>query len=622
MRLLVSVARGGLALALAICAAPAAAAPQRLPFSFDPALPAKPAQTSASIAAAEAILPPLPSTLQTLQSGAVTLWFSPETAAALSRTGASMGAPAAPWPSAPGVCAAHDAFSVPSVASLEASPSPSAACHTVVQSVVDDLAASAPSCREVEEPERYVRRLPSAEVTLGTTADVAGLVGVAGEAFTHAPPVPAGLLPSDFATTTRTILKKVRADALASRASDARAAYARAKSALATQPACFVNGTALASAIDALDAELATTTSSLSTLVQSGKTEAAHEALCLAAKSHVRVTSSLPTLTRDERRFAAFWLGGIFWRMRGGGLIPLGSTQSARLYYLQRPFTVIGDFAGGQDGADAAMQIYLAIFEGWGTWMDMGRTPGQEDQYDDLVNMTRRGERQVHAAAQLLAQRGYDPTPLTEGGLAMGPCYFYAYDPLGDFRWADALGAPYGPFLEWPTALGEFCTGASIALGLADTLLEGRATTGPPSVNLCANRACGDDGCGGSCGSCGAGLTCQSGACVGASSSSCDGGDCPQVAPAAPPSSGETRVAVAPAIDPASTAGESGCATGPGGAARSGRLSLTIFLALALLGRARARISAGSRPSPRSRRTRRSWRPCPSSPDRTSMGRE
>ena len=78
----------------------------------------------------------------------------------------------------------------------------------------------------------------------------------------------------------------------------------------------------------------------------------------------------------------------------------------------------------------------LAVFDGWGDWMDMGSTPGGEDKYFDLVAMTRRGHQQVKAAVDLLAQRSYDATPLLTGGLQMGPCYYYSFEKLQAFRYA------------------------------------------------------------------------------------------------------------------------------------------------------------------------------------------
>ena len=134
----------------------------------------------------------------------------------------------------------------------------------------------------------------------------------------------------------------------------------------------------------------------------------------------MRNTLPFPSLTAAERRALAFWLGGIYWRMRGGGLIPLGATQDARWYFLEQPFTHIGELAGGQDGADAAFDIYLQIFEGWSDWQDMGNVQPGGDKYADLVSMTSRGQRQVGSAVTLLGGRSYDTLALEHGRAADG----------------------------------------------------------------------------------------------------------------------------------------------------------------------------------------------------------
>lgn len=121
------------------------------------------------------------------------------------------------------------------------------------------------------------------------------------------------------------------------------------------------------------------------------------------------------------------------------------------------------------------------------------------------------------SAVAYLADAGYDTTALTTGGLEMGPCYAYALGELASFRYADTPMAPYnGVLVEGFTAIGEVCTGASIALGLTDTLLSGTAST---PVALCSDKKCGDDGCGGSCGTCSGGLSCNEGVCVATQSS-------------------------------------------------------------------------------------------------------
>ena len=112
--------------------------------------------------------------------------------------------------------------------------------------------------------------------------------------------------------------------------------------------------------------------------------------------------------------------------------------------------------------------------------------------------MTIRGKVATTAAAPALKQRGFDVKPLVAGGLQMGPCYYYIWQELSKFTLAPKMKYPYMQFLECPTATGEFCTGAALALGLTRTLLWGK-----PCTPSCTGKPCGaDNGCGGTCGTC------------------------------------------------------------------------------------------------------------------------
>ena len=497
----------------ALFARPAAAAdPQRWPFLFDPAITADPTGTGNAIATGAASLPNLPvAAMDTLQSDSATLWYWPESKALLTRIASTMGAGTATWPTTPVMCTAHHAFGVPAVLLV---PGASAACSSADATIRQQLTNLA-ACDGVEQPERYALSYDptQARQKVGNLED---MIGLAGEGFSHAT-LPVGLLPDDFVPTLRTVLDKIRKDTLSAAIAASRAAYAQASKAGSDNAACF-DATALASlqaGIASLNKELDAAQAHLDKLDSDGTAAHAQEDVCLAAQGRVRNTLPFPSLTAAERRALAFWLGGIYWRMRGGGLIPLGATQDARWYFLEQPFTHIGELAGGQDGADAAFDIYLQIFEGWSDWQDMGNVQPGGDKYADLVSMTSRGQRQVGSAVTLLGGRSYDTLALNTGGLQMGPCYFYAYYPLAWFRWADMVAAPYSGFIDWPTAVGEFCSGASMGLGFAETLLAGKPTGAPPTVTLCAGRSCGDDGCGGSCGSCAAGMSCSTaGTCV------------------------------------------------------------------------------------------------------------
>lgn len=543
MKRLLALASSSLVLALAASAGTAEAA--KVPLAFAPTLGANPQRTQQKLQQLESRIPAsfaLPATLVPLQSAQIELRFLPEMAAAFTRAGAASATKKMTWPGGtPPLCTKHAAFSAP-LALL--APNASTACVSAEASVRRQLASVA-ACREIEQPERYVLSAPKGVVNDQTTATIESLVGLAGEWFSNYP-APDGLLPADFVSTLRNVVWKLRRGAVDVQIATARASYADALAVLGSQAACFepTARAALVASLNELDAELGAASAHVADVSAKGKAEADQELVCLAARSRTRAALPFPSLTAEERRFVAFWLGGVYWRARGGGMIPLGSTQAARVQFCERPMRRIGELAGGATGEEAGYRVFLNIFDGWGEWFDMGTTPGGQDVYEDLVEMTNRGRQQVadpatssiglpfplplgglEGAVPFLAAKGYDTTALMTGGLDMGPCYAYALNPLVAFRYGDVPMAPYGgPFVEGFTALGEFCAGASISLGLATTLLEGTPTSAPPTP-LCAGRSCGDDGCGGSCGTCAEGLTCTAGACV-ACTPSCEGKSC------------------------------------------------------------------------------------------------
>ena len=91
---------------------------------------------------------------------------------------------------------------------------------------------------------------------------------------------------------------------------------------------------------------------------------AQHELVCMSAHSRTRAgVLPFPSLTRPEREAIAFWSGGVYGRMRGGGSMPTGSTERARTYFLQRPFQRIAELTGGTAVRnDVGTAIYLDIF--------------------------------------------------------------------------------------------------------------------------------------------------------------------------------------------------------------------------------------------------------------------
>jgi hypothetical protein len=492
---------------------------QHWPFSFDPSLSPDAGAVEAAINAGNATLPLLPlDQLQELDTdqGQVRLWLWPEQVALLQGIGASDAGALMQWPTTPVLCAHHASFSIPPL--IPAGMDAGAACVAAAVQIQQDL-ADLSACILVEQPERYVLAYSPTTVKsdMGSIED---MIGVAGQGFTVAGLPPAGILPDDFVPTLRAVLDKIRNETLASKLQAAGASYTQAASAAQASAACFDPSAVatLLSEISGLQDELAAASSYLTQLQTSGLAAAAQENRCLAAQSRIRNALPYPSLSAPERTFLAHWLGAIYWRMRGGGLIPLGNTTDARYYFVDQAFSRIGEVLAGSDADPVADQFFVDVaYEGWSDWQGMGNGGG--DKYLDLVDMSGRGDRLVsqqvpvilNGAFEILSGKGYDAGALVTAGLQMGPGYYYGYYPLFNFRYAAGLTAPYSGYIDWPTAIGEFNLGGALGIGLAKTLLPGKPTNQPPTVDLCQGRSCGDDGCGGSCGSCAAGLTCNSG---------------------------------------------------------------------------------------------------------------
>jgi hypothetical protein len=487
-------------------------AQQHWPFQFDVSMCADPGGTGALITQGDMSLPVLPTTaLQALSvdGGTMKLWFWPENARLLDAIAAA-GPTAMVWPTSPTICTKTDAFTIPTLLG----PSPSGACTSADATIRQQL-ADLSACDRVDRPELYVLSYDPTEARMNT-GSLEDLIGLAGQGFAQAGAPPEGILPIDFVPTLRTILVKLRHDKLATLLASTKAAIASAASTASSNASCFDAAalSTLQSGLGDLSSELDAASVYNDKTHDDGEAQALHETICLSARSRTRNALTITSLTDDERRFVAFWLGAVYWRMRGGGLIPLGSTQDARTYFLNNAFSRIGEMLGGQDGVDVAGKFYWqVVIEGWGEYMDMGTTAGGADKYADLVGMTNRGRDQAQPAVDLLAPRGYDTADLMTAGLQMGPGYYFAWSAVPSFRWATALPAPpYSAYIDSPTAVGEFNIGAALELGLAHVLLAGKPTGQPPTVDLCSFRTCGDDGCGGSCGTCATG-TCVNGTC-------------------------------------------------------------------------------------------------------------
>jgi hypothetical protein len=540
------------------CLATTALAQRRVPFEFDGGLARVPAQTQQKRTALEAALPAwqeLPASLQTLDSapaGVTTpttqLWVFAEVKAQFLRAVDAGVAPMV-WP-APTLCARSASFTAPTTTLL--APGASVTCQMREAAVRQPLTAvTLATCVDQEEPERFVSasRVPAglSQSALNSFVDqrtntLEQQLGLAGAGLALVP-VRQGVLPPDWVPTMRSVLWKVRG-ADTARLAATRTAFQNSITILTTDAPCFhsMSGPQLRADLQTMVAELNAVEAHIAQVIAQGTAAAAQQRQCLVNRGRTRPTLPVPALTDEEREFVAFWLGGVYWRMRGAGLLQLGSTQNARTYFARRPFREIARLANGTAvGERAADALYCGLFDGWGSWMDMGTSmnpsgPAEDNQdmYDDLVGMTNRGREQVAAktlatspcfllnvsgnkhAEEQLRDSNYDTQALFAGGLQMGPCYLYSLNPLQNFNWYTTAQAqaPYSGFLEGFTALGEFCTGAALGLGLTKSLLNG-TPTGQPPTNACGTRQCGVDACGVSCGACVGGLACDAaGQCV------------------------------------------------------------------------------------------------------------
>lgn len=355
-----------------------------------------------------------------------------------------------------------------------------AACHGLAAALAAVMAQGAAGCRDLERPERFVLSRQPGEVGLADLGGIVPLIAVAGRALAEIR-FPAGLLDGASMARLRRVLGKIRLPALERQATAFDAAAgdlairlrAPAASACRTGPAVR--------ALAGLQARIAGLLADRRRIDADGRLAVAAEIAALRTAGRDRGTLPYPAVTAPERAELSLLLGGIYWRMRGGGLLDEpASTQTTRVYYNALPMAAIGWLNGGAEGWTAGLAIFSRIFEGWGSWMDMGRTPGGADALSDLQGMTARGARQVGIAAPLLAAGGYDPAWLEAGGLHLGPVYYFAWERLSHLRIGAELQPPLQPFLEGPTAWGEALGGAAISYGFARSLLAGRPIPLPP----------------------------------------------------------------------------------------------------------------------------------------------
>jgi len=516
------------AVAALTCAPPAQGAPNPWPFDFDTQLADNPTAVQQGLDELAQGLPGLrDDELTEVPLGTVTLWLYTELNDLLQLAVSSGPGVMPPVDRQPVICVAHDSFTFPALLNQPASP----ACTTAEQTIAAAFVDNDKTCLEVEFPEVYVFDHPPGFVDTGVVSSFEGLIAVAGEALSHID-YPMGLIPADFFDKARPIIAKLRHDTLSQQLDARITAYNGALQDLDGSAGCFnpAAKTAFETTVASLIAELEQADQHLEQIVQDGLAAAAADRAAMAGLCRARPDLPHPALTDEERILLSFYIGGIYWRARGAGLLayPPDPEQGLlrRILYVKYPYQLIGDLTGGVDAEGIGDWILFDENWGWAEWWDMGNSPG-EDQYFDLVHMTKRGKRGVDLARPQIEGRGYDIRSLIGGAMQMGPCYYFGWDQLATFQLGEDLQDPYMWFIEWPGSFGEFCTGAALAEGLARTMLWGTEIPPDQCVPDCPEGGCGGNGAGGngSCGTCPPGEECQGGECVPAGTSSGAAGD-------------------------------------------------------------------------------------------------
>lgn len=480
----------------------ASAKPNPWSFDFDASIAADPAYVTQQVQKLAGGLTGLPGTgIVELTSGQVKLYFFDDVAEALTRAQSSGPPTLPPLSHQPKLCVMHAAFEKPALLGS----APPLLCKTTEASAMAAFEdKQLKTCYHVEFPETYVyEHSPVGYVDFNTVSSLEKLISFAGEALTHVD-YPSGLLPTDFFPRTREVIARLRYTALKAEIAARVKSYKAALAQLQGSSSCFDPAAlaAFGATVNGLVAELNAVETHLDGVYSAGLAQAAQDLKAVQAQGRSRASLPFPALTDRDRELLAFYIGGIYWRMRGAGLIAVppdpGQGLLRRLLYTQYPYQLIAEMAGGQaDAQGVGFNIFVQENWGYAEWFDMGNSPGN-DKYADLVDMTIRGKVATALVAPQLQQRGFDVKPLVAGGLQMGPCYYYIWEELPDFKLGPDLQYPYMQFLECPTASGEFCTGAALALGLVRTLLWGK-----PCTPDCAGKPCdADDGCGGACGVC------------------------------------------------------------------------------------------------------------------------
>lgn len=338
-------------------------------------------------------------------------------------------------------------------------------------------------CQEAYEPEMYSKDLAPGEIRISKLNTLPGLIQTIINPMS-AVQFAENLVPPELLQKMRFLLTKIRMDELLQNVQRKNKLYTDAINTL-NSSACFPASEAdlqeLKAQVQELQQETQSAENYLLQIDQEGRAQAAADKARVNALGRTRDQLPYPNLSDADREFITMYVGGIYWRLRGGGVVTQDSTQFRRIFFTWTPMKILGELNGGSDARSMGFLTFIRLFKMWGQYFDMGSDPTGNDKYWDLNKMTERGVFQVKSDVKKLDRMGYDTTALRMSGLQMGACYYFPYDQnLPRLKYVGAIdsiypvaGSPYLSVLKGETDWGEVCTGMSIGLGMSRSLLGG-----------------------------------------------------------------------------------------------------------------------------------------------------
>ncbi|MES3039152.1 MAG: hypothetical protein V4736_14690 [Bdellovibrionota bacterium] len=360
-------------------------------------------------------------------------------------------------------------------------PTVSTACINQQNTFASALTNLTTACELVSNPQKFVLSQTPGAVIEDDLKNIEGMIKTIGEPLSHIS-YPSFITDAAVVNELKNIIRKMRFAPLNDGLEKAGTALTSAATAV-TGGACFSTDDAKSqwsAKLEKISAATLNLKNKLAAMDNDGKTQAAADKKAAEASGRKRNALPYPSITDAERKLMTWFLGGVYWRMRGGGLIdyPPGTNETRRLYteMIFRTLTVFncGSECDGVAKSVGSAQKMALILKGWGEYMDIGHTAKEKDRFHDVAQMSKRGLYQVGSTVSLLDGKKYDTSAIKVAGAHMGSCYDLAWGKMMGIGVGEKLPLPYANFLGFPTEWGEFCIGAHLTKGLSETLLKGR----------------------------------------------------------------------------------------------------------------------------------------------------